>query len=85
MYLNVYSMYDLNAEYYMQPFFLRSDNEALRAFQVATEDDQSFISKFPNQFDLYKIGKFDDSTGCIEYEHTWLANGNNFARKEEDA
>ena len=86
MVTNIYAIKDLNADYFMQPMFMRTDAEAKRAFEVAVKNPDSFLHEFPNQFDLYRLAKYDDSTGKIVCESIkWLCNGNDFARKDEDA
>lgn len=81
----IYAIKDLNADYYMQPMFMRTDAEAKRAFEIGVSDPDSFLSKFPNQFDLCKLGSYDDATGQISNDSVkWLCNGNDF-RKEKDA
>lgn len=85
MKINVYAIKDLNADYFMQPMFMRTDSEAKRAFEIAVSNSESFLSQFPNQFDLYRIGTFDDSNASIVSCYKWLCNGNDFARKEENA
>ena len=77
---------DLNADYFMQPMFMRTDAEAKRAFEIGIKNPDSFLSQFPNQFDLYRLASYDDSIGKIVCESIkWLCNGNDFVRKDENA
>jgi hypothetical protein len=67
MKLNVYSIFDSAAKAYTSPFFMHNDGLAIRAFQDNVNAEQeNNISKHPDQFTLFKIGEFDDSTGEIK-------------------
>ena len=85
MKLNVYSIYDSAAKAYAQPFFMQNDALALRAFMdnINSEDGhKSNLSVYPEQFTLFKIGEYDDSTGMvINYEENHsLGNGVEFRK-----
>lgn len=59
---------DLTAQQYGRPFFAVSDGSAIRGFsdEINHEDAQSILYKHPDDFQLFKIGSFDDSTGKVE-------------------
>ena len=66
--MNLYTIRDLTAQYYMQPFGARNHAEALRSFENAVKDTRNpdnLMAKHPSQFGLYFIGNFDDNTGQI--------------------
>ena len=83
MKLSVYSIHDSAAKAFIQPFFMHNDGLAIRAFQGnVNSKEPNNISEHPDQFTLYKIGEFDDSTGqIITYQPESLGNGITF--KEE--
>lgn len=62
----VFSIRDAKAEYFTPPFFKKTHGEAERDFKTVAKDPQSTISKFPEDFDLYYIGDYDDQTGLIK-------------------
>lgn len=66
MILNIYSIYDDAANAYMSPFFMHNHGLATRAFtdQVNSENPNQ-ISEHPEQFALFQIGEYDDTTGLI--------------------
>jgi hypothetical protein len=68
MRLSIYSIYDKTAQAYIQPFYMHNNGLAIRAFQDNVNDNSgnNNINKHPNQFDLYKLGTYDDKTGVIE-------------------
>lgn len=74
----VYAVQDAKAGMFNQPIFLLSDGEALRSFMDACQpgNDQSMLSRHPEDFNLFYIGEYDELTGelqsCTPYH---LANG----------
>lgn len=60
-----FSIYDAKAECYGPPFFAPAVGQAVRHFGDLCRDPQSSIAKHPDDYRLYKIGEFDDSTGVI--------------------
>ena len=69
MIYKVYSVYDSEVKAYMQPFFMRSKGEAVRALTSLLSDGNTNIAKYPHQFILFAIGEFDDESGVISH-HT---------------
>lgn len=65
MKVQVYSVYDTKAEAFGQPFFMQADGIAVRAFIEACNNKDGEFIKYPNDFTLYNIGMYDDSTGAI--------------------
>lgn len=63
MILKVFSVYDVKAEAYLQPFFMTSKGQAVRGFTDLLNDGQSQFSKHPGDFTLFELGSFDDSNG----------------------
>jgi len=61
----VYSIRDAKAEVFNLPFFKKTHGEAERDFVTLTNDDKSTVFKFPDDFDLYYVGTYDDETGKI--------------------
>lgn len=63
--LKVFAVRDSKAEAYMNPFFMRSRGEALRAFVSGVNDPQTQLCKFPADFTLFEIGEFDEESGDL--------------------
>lgn len=61
----LYSIYDKKAKVFGLPFHAPSDVVAMRQVSVAAKDPQLQLAMFPDDFDLYQIGYFDDQTGKI--------------------
>lgn len=66
---NMYSIYDKKAAFYLTPFFMRNDAEAQRVVQQSLmHEPQSPVSTTPEDYQLCRIGSFDDTTGELFYE-----------------
>jgi len=59
--MNIYTIHDTAADYYLPPYFAKNDAQAKRMFIGSLGDS------FPHRsdFNLYLIGQFDDNTGNI--------------------
>lgn len=67
MFIEIYSIFDHATKAYMQPFFTNNRATAIRNFQATVNPDSpNMISGNPEQFTLFYLGKYDDSTGTIE-------------------
>lgn len=65
MKLKIYSLYDSKAKAYTNPFYQRTNGEALRSFETAANDPQTDICRFASDFTLYEIGEWDCLSGTI--------------------
>jgi hypothetical protein len=63
--LKVFSVYDSKVEAYLQPFFLRSRGEAVRAFTDACRDPKTQFAQYPADFTLFEIADYDDVDGSL--------------------
>lgn len=61
----MYSVLDHTAAIFLNPISFLNDGDAIRWFTsvVNAEDDKSNISKYPEQFTLYRLADYDDKTG----------------------
>lgn len=58
-----YSVRDAKVESFSTPFYKKSEGEALRDIQRLVNDKSTNVGMFPEDFDLYFVGEFDDSDG----------------------
>lgn len=65
MELKMYCVRDSKAEIYNNPFFSITHAEAERTFQSAVRDPKTKVGQYPEDFDLYYVGTYDDNTGKI--------------------
>jgi hypothetical protein len=62
------AIFDKQAANYGNPFFCNREGQAIRGFQLALQNPETDIGKFPTDFHLEKLGEFDDATGVITQE-----------------
>lgn len=65
MILGVYVVRDVKSTF-MTPTVDQNDNTAIRNFAHAVMKSDSVISSHKKDFELYKIGTYDNETGFIE-------------------
>lgn len=65
--LHVFSIYDKKVGNYSAPFYSNHVANATRIFSdlVNTPNSDSLINKYPEDYDLYKVGIFDDTTANL--------------------
>ena len=68
MKLNAYTIYDVASGIYMRPFFSQADGQAVRGFKDIATDAEHEIGKHPEDYTLFRIGSFNDTTGKMEGE-----------------
>lgn len=64
--MQIFSVYDKKAVAYNAPFYFHQKGQAIRAFEDAVNDPQSPFFKHPEDFALFLIGEWDDTTGLIK-------------------
>lgn len=62
----IYSMYDEKAEAFNRPFIFSTHGQATRAFSDGLHDPQSNLAKHYEDYSLYCIGEFNESTGKVD-------------------
>lgn len=75
MLLKVYTVYDTKAECYLQPFYCKSKGEALRSFTEISNDKNSQIGKYPEDFTLFELGEWSDATAKFGQHDTPISLG----------
>lgn len=61
----IYSINDVKAKIYGQPFYANNTEVAQRSFQQVINETTSPFNKSPEDYTLFHIGSFDASTGLI--------------------
>lgn len=62
----VYNVKDSKGGFYLMPFYVHSEEEALRFMRNSVLDVTHPFAKNPEDFDLYYLGEFDDITGKFD-------------------
>jgi hypothetical protein len=65
MNLKIYSVYDVKAKTWAQPFTCPTRGQALRSWDTVANDKESEISKYPEDFHLFEVGEFDIENGRV--------------------
>ena len=69
MRMNVYSIFDVASGSYMRPWFVQADGQALRAFADLCMDADHEVGKHPEDYSLFRIGRYDDNKGQLVGEN----------------
>ena len=81
--MKLYSVRDLKGDYYISPFAMRNNAEAVRAFGDQIRNDNAILHFHPADFDLVLVGEFDVNTGVVSVlDHVVLANGLDFVSEK---
>lgn len=77
MIVQAFSIYDRKAGFYAVPYFFPTIGQGTRAFRATAADESTILHKYPEDFELYRIATYDDSTGKFEsLEHPeFICNG----------
>lgn len=59
------SIFDSKAEFFCPPFFVRTEAEGKRMFLESCQDSNTSLSQHPDDFRLYVVGSWDDSSGSM--------------------
>lgn len=65
MIVQIYSVYDKKAAAYLQPFFIQNEGMAIRAVTEVVQEEGHAFNKHAQDYALYQLGTYDDSTGKI--------------------
>lgn len=61
----IYSVRDSKAEAFLKPFFAQKDAIAIRWLTAAAQDPEHEFNIHIEDYALYRLGEFDESTGEI--------------------
>lgn len=61
----IFSVFDKKAVAYLAPFYFPQKGQAIRAFEDSINDPQSTFNKHPEDYALFELGQFDDTSGVI--------------------
>jgi len=78
----VCSVYDVKAKLWSTPFYSHSAVVATRDFSAAVRGDGA-IAQFPQDYELYSIGRWSDETGIFspDDQFSLLARGSDFSKE----
>ena len=60
-----YTLYDIKTEMFLPPFTAHNDNDAMRQMSMLLKKP-TIYQQYPEDYNLYSIGSFDDSKGLVK-------------------
>ena len=66
MQFQIFAIHDSKAQAYFAPFFLPTAAMAVRVFSDMANDVNNNVGKHPEDFTLFHLGEWDDSTAVLE-------------------
>lgn len=75
--LNLYTIFDKVSNAHQNPIYQVNKGAALRIFQEAVNDPETYLNKAPHDYILYELGTFNPQTGLLEtHEPERIVTGN---------
>lgn len=75
MIYKVYSVFDSKIEAYLQPFFMQAKGQAIRGFSDLVNDKNHVFGKHPEDYCLFELGSYDDSSAKFDLNKNPLSIG----------
>lgn len=80
--MKLYSIKDTKNKF-MRPFEEVNDDMAIRTLKAIANDKNTQIGMFPEDFELWCVGSFNEETAELTSEITFLARAIDHVRKEK--
>ena len=61
----LYTVYDRKSKAFFSPFTSENDDTAKRMLASSVNSSGTMISQYPEDYDLFMIGSFSETTGCV--------------------
>ena len=61
--MKYFAIHDQAAGAYLTPFYAPTNAHAVRSFRAALEDPETMFSKFPGDYTLFELGRWNEETG----------------------
>lgn len=65
---------DKKQNIFNRPFPCENDIIAQRQFTTAANDSSTEVHHYPDEFDLYRVGSFDDTNGQFTNDQIFIVN-----------
>ena len=66
MILSVFSTFDSKAKAWLQPFFVKTKMDAIRAITNLVNEDKHNFNLYAGDYVLFELGEFNEDTGDIK-------------------
>lgn len=84
--MKCFAIRDVKAEGFTTPFFQPTFGLAERMFKEACQDEKTSLSKNPEDFSLFYIADFDQSSGQLTpVEPKWICNALDTTRPKQNS
>lgn len=80
----IFSVYDTKSESFSPPMVNRTKGEAIRSFSDEVNNPQSMLHKHPEDYVLFEIGEWDNTTGTITPKEAPVSHGVAIEYKDVD-
>jgi len=64
--IKAYAVYDSKTQAFDKPMFMLTNGQAIRGWETAANNPESDYYKHPDDFTLFELGSYDDSTGKFD-------------------
>lgn len=64
--MKLFCTLDVKANHYLKPFSDENTINAIRGFEIAVNEGDNVMRRFPDDFALCELGDFDRATGAIK-------------------
>lgn len=71
----LFSVYDSKAEHFIDPFYEQTTASGLRAFEAACNNENHQFCKYAEDYMLYELGTFDNSSAMFKLHPAPIALG----------
>lgn len=72
--MTLYGIKDTKAMAFNQPFLMVNDQVAIRSVKAVAADKQTELGKYPEDYELWSLGEYDDKTGIITSDIKHIVN-----------
>ena len=83
--MKVFVIYDAKVEAYLQPFYARTNGEALRMWEQSVNDEKTQFYRHPQDFALYGTAEYNEDNGRFEQYDTMVPLGLAIEIKKQSA
>jgi len=70
MLIQIFTVYDSKAEAYLQPFYMATKGQAVRAFTDMANDPNHSFYKHPEDYTLFHLGQYEDARASFHLQKT---------------
>lgn len=64
-----FSVYDRRTQYFNVPFFSPTIESGKRSFMEVAKNPETLLHRYPEDYELFHVGSFNDETGVFEPMH----------------